>query len=73
MTDPRDLDDWIADDWEAARQRSFVRGSSVSPAERVAWLEEMIRVAWSSGALPRPRDAFGQLIDPTVPPHEPPE
>jgi hypothetical protein len=63
VTDPRDPDDWVADDWEAAQQRSFVRGLSVSPAERVAWLEEMIRVAWASGALPRPRDAFGQLIE----------
>lgn len=56
-------DDWIADDWQAARQRSFVRGLRVSHSERVAWLEEMIRVAWARGALPHARTPFGERLE----------
>ena len=32
-------DDWRADDWATARERSFVGGLQVSAAERIAWLE----------------------------------
>jgi hypothetical protein len=62
VADPGDVD-WVADDWESARRRSFVRGLRVSPTERVAWLEEMIQVAWASGALPHPRSALGERLD----------
>lgn len=47
--------DWRGDGWEDARQRSFTRGLNATPAERLAWLEEAIALAWASGALPRPR------------------
>lgn len=55
-------EDWIADDWAAARRRSFTRGLLVSATQRVAWLEEMIRLAWSSGALPHRRAENGERI-----------
>jgi hypothetical protein len=59
-------DDWVADDWESARRRSFVRGLQATPTERMAWLEEMIRLAWASGALPHPRAANGERLDETT-------
>lgn len=51
------LPEW---DWEAARQRKLVVGLAATPAQRFAWLESMIALAWSSGALPRLRpDPWG--------------
>ena len=47
--------DWSADDWESARRRAFTLALSATPAERLAWLEEMMRIAHASGALPKPR------------------
>jgi hypothetical protein len=48
--------DWRGDDWESARRRKFTLGLAASPSQRLAWLEEAIRLAWASGALPRPRE-----------------
>jgi hypothetical protein len=42
-------------DWEEARRRALVLGLEATPAQRLAWLEEMIALAHRSGALPRPR------------------
>jgi len=39
--------------WEATRRRRLTAGLTVTPAERLAWLEEMIELAAASGALPR--------------------
>jgi|GEM_PF-1572350 len=50
-----DADDWVADDWESNRKRKFLLGLSASPAQRLAWLEGMILLAWQTGALPKPR------------------
>jgi hypothetical protein len=47
--------DWRGDDWESARRRKFTLGLAASPSQRLAWLEEAIRLAWAVGALPRPR------------------
>lgn len=54
-------EDWGT--WESSRQRSYTRGLDVSAEERLAWLEEMIAFAWSTGALPKPRDEWGQSLD----------
>ena len=43
--------------WEADRLDKAAIWSSATPAQRLAWLEEMIRLAWQSGALPRKEEA----------------
>ena len=57
-------DDWSADDWSAAQKRSFTRALQLSPAERLAWSEEMIRLVWASGALPHERPENGDRLPP---------
>jgi hypothetical protein len=47
--------DWQADTWESAHRRTLTLGLDATPAERLAWLEQAIALAWSTGALPRPR------------------
>lgn len=59
MTQPVD---WGS--WEEDRERKYVAGLEVSADERLAWLEEMLELALASGALPKPRDAWGQPILP---------
>ena len=54
-------DDWGAS-WEATRRRQLALGLAVAPAERLRWLEGMIRLAHASGALPRARDENGDVI-----------
>jgi hypothetical protein len=39
--------------WEDHRREQLVLGLAVTPAERLAWLEEMIDFAYRAGALPR--------------------
>lgn len=63
-----DASDWGS--WEEDRERKYVVGLSVSAAERIAWLEEMLAIAFASGALPKPRDAWGQPIAPPSAPRE---
>jgi len=41
--------------WEAARRFQFDRACEASSAERLAWLEQAIELAYRTGALPRPR------------------
>ena len=43
--------------WEAHRKDQLIRGLAATSAQRLAWLESMIEVAWKSGALPRRRTA----------------
>lgn len=50
--------------WEDARRRQLTAGFDATPAQRLAWLEEMILFAYRARALPRsesssmfPRDA----------------
>lgn len=49
------------DDWECsfadARRRKLVLGLRATPAERLRWLEESLRLAHASGALARRRAA----------------
>ena len=41
--------------WDEARKRKFTLGLAATPAERLAWLEQAIELAFASGALPRTR------------------
>jgi hypothetical protein len=38
-------------DWEANDQSLLVATLSATPAQRLAWLEEALRLAYASGAL----------------------
>ena len=49
---PPDSDDWPVS-WAAQRDDQLERMLAASPAQRLAWLEEMIRLAFLAGALPR--------------------
>jgi hypothetical protein len=51
-------DDWGAG-WEAHRLHQLTLALAATPAQRLAWLEEMIAIAHASGALPRPGRAAG--------------
>ena len=42
--------------WEAHWRQQLCIGLAASPAQRLAWLEEVIAIAYRSGALPRDRD-----------------
>jgi hypothetical protein len=39
--------------WEGHRRRALTAGLAVTPARRLAWLEEAIELAFLTGALPR--------------------
>jgi len=39
--------------WEADRRQKLTAGLALTPAERLAWLEEAIAFAHRAGALPR--------------------
>ncbi len=50
-------DDWGVS-WEGHRRAQLKRGLAATPAQRLAWLEEMLALAYRTGALPRqPLDA----------------
>jgi hypothetical protein len=40
--------------WEASRQAGLDAAFEATPAQRLAWLEEALRLAYRAGALPRP-------------------
>lgn len=48
-------DDWEVG-WEAHRVHHLTLALAATPAQRLAWLEEVIALAWRVGALPKPRD-----------------
>ncbi len=48
-------DDWGAG-WEAHRVHQLTLALSATPAQRLAWLEDMIVLAYEVGALPTSRD-----------------
>jgi len=45
--------DWGS--WAANEEHKLTMALRATPAERLAWLEEMIVLAYRSGALPRKR------------------
>lgn len=48
-------DDWEAD-WDSHARWQLTSGLSATPAQRLAWLEEMRALAFRHGALPRADD-----------------
>ncbi len=44
--------DWHVD-WDGHRESQIASVAEATPAQRLAWLEEAIRLAYLSGALPR--------------------
>jgi hypothetical protein len=50
-----DSNDDVWGSWEAKRKRQYLLALDATPEQRLAWLEEMIRLAHASGALPRTR------------------
>lgn len=50
--------------WEEDEERKLVVGREVDDATRLAWLEEMLELAFAAGAIPRRRDAWGQELEP---------
>jgi hypothetical protein len=42
-------------DWDAAQQDLLAATLAATPAQRLAWLEEALRLAYASGAL-KPRE-----------------
>ena len=38
-------------DWDAAQQDLLAATLAATPAQRLAWLEEALRIAYASGAL----------------------
>lgn len=50
--------------WDEDRRRKFLVGLDATIDERIAWLEEMLEIAFAAGALPKPRDEWGQAIAP---------
>lgn len=49
-------DDWEAD-WDSHARWQLVSGLAATPAQRLAWLEEMRAFAYRHGALQRLLDA----------------
>jgi hypothetical protein len=42
--------------WEARRVEQMILALRATPAQRLAWLEEVIALAYRAGALPKRRD-----------------
>jgi hypothetical protein len=53
MTDAPDSEDWGDLSFEGTRRYHLTVTLSVSAAERLAWLEDLIDFAYEAGALPR--------------------
>ncbi len=46
---------WSEGTWEGLAQAQAERVAATTPSERLAWLEESLRLAYASGALQRAR------------------
>ena len=58
-------DGWEAD-WESSRWAQLDAQMAATPAQRLAWLEDALRLALAAGALPRvagPEDGAGGSPD----------
>jgi hypothetical protein len=53
---PGDEDATPSYGWAANERDRLAIGIEATPAERLRWLEEMIRLAYRTGALPRPAE-----------------
>ena len=53
MAEERSPGDWGDLSFEGTRRYHLTVTLSISPAERLAWLEDLIDLAYQAGALPR--------------------
>lgn len=53
MSDAPHSDDWGDLSFEGTRRYHLTVTLSVTPAQRLAWLEDLIDFAYQAGALPR--------------------
>ena len=53
MADGQDLEDWGDLSFEGTRRYHLTVTLSITPAQRLAWLEDLIEFAYEAGALPR--------------------
>ena len=53
LRDQRDGDWGVS--WEARRVQQLTLALEATPAQRLAWLEEVIALAYRAGVLPKPR------------------
>ena len=51
--------EWAAG-WREHERRQLLAFASATPAQRLAWLEEVLVLAYRAGALPRPREPWGR-------------
>jgi hypothetical protein len=49
------VDEWSSG-WEPRRVEQMILALRATPVQRLAWLEEVIDLAYRSGALPKRRD-----------------
>ena len=59
MSDPeqdKQPEKWEFATWEGARKDHLRLALSATPAQRLAWLEEAMELAYRAGALKRPKD-----------------
>lgn len=64
MSESRDVTTEYWGTWEDAERRSQLKGLDLTMEQRLAWLDEMILLAIAHGARPKPREAWGQPIEP---------
>jgi hypothetical protein len=55
--------DWALGTFEGVRRDQARRAATASVTQRLAWLEDMLRLALASGALQRERDLKQRAID----------
>ena len=55
--------DWSLGTFEGVRRDQARRAAAATPAQRIAWLEEMLQLALASGALQRERRLKQREID----------
>ena len=55
--------DWSLGTFEGVRRDQARRAASTTPSQRMAWLEDMLRLALSTGALERERELKQRAID----------
>lgn len=57
-------DDLWDGSWQAAEDRVLENALRATPAQRLAWLEDAIHLAYQSGALPRAEDSDSSPVSP---------
>ena len=71
VADRRDSEHPEQQTWETSRWDLLELTLAATPEQRLAWLEEVLQIAYEAGAL-RPRtDEWGRPLDPDPDPEKP--